>query len=130
MFIEDLMGSPVVTVSADDTAGHAARLMHERGLHALPVFDGESRLAGILTSSDLADNHDPDEIVATLMTPEVRTIEAYMTVADAAREMLRQRIHHLVVLRHGDVAGVLTSFDMVKLVAAEHGDAGTPPGDD
>lgn len=130
MFIEDLMGSPVITVSADDTAAGAARLMHERGLHALPVLDANRRLAGILTTTDLAENHDPEEIVAALMTPEVRTIEAYMTIADAAREMLRQRIHHLVVMRHGEIAGVLTSFDMVRLVAAEHGDPRTPPAND
>lgn len=49
----DLMTSPAVTVGADDTVEHAARLMYTRGLERLPVVDTDGRLAGIVSRSDV-----------------------------------------------------------------------------
>lgn len=49
----DLMTSPAVTVSADETVEHAARLMYTRGLKRLPVVDAEGRLTGIVSRTDV-----------------------------------------------------------------------------
>lgn len=49
----DLMTSPAMTVSPEAGLGAAARLMHRHGLKRLPVVDGEGRLVGIVTRSDL-----------------------------------------------------------------------------
>ena len=58
----DLMTSPAVTVGADDTVEHAARLMHARGLKRLPVVDTDGRLTGIVSRTDVLAVFDrPDE---------------------------------------------------------------------
>lgn len=58
----DLMTSPAVTVSPDDTVERAARLMYARGLKRLPVVDGSGRLAGIVSRTDVLAVFDrPDE---------------------------------------------------------------------
>jgi CBS domain-containing protein len=58
----DLMTGPAVTVSADDTVEHAARLMYTRGLKRLPVIDGDGRLTGIVSRTDVLAVFDrPDE---------------------------------------------------------------------
>jgi CBS-domain-containing membrane protein len=58
----DLMTSPAVTVGADDTVEHAARLMYTRGLKRLPVVDAEGRLCGIVSRTDVLAVFDrPDE---------------------------------------------------------------------
>ena len=49
----DLMTHPAVTISPDDLVQTAARLMRARGLQRLPVVDGNGRLAGIVTRSDV-----------------------------------------------------------------------------
>jgi CBS domain-containing protein len=49
----DLMTSPPVTVSPDDTVEHAARLMYVRRVKHLPVIDAENHLAGIISRADV-----------------------------------------------------------------------------
>ncbi|WBB61953.1 CBS domain-containing protein [Streptomyces sp. WMMC500] len=50
---EALMSRPAITVRADDTVTHAARIMAEHRVERLPVVDDESRLIGIVTRRDL-----------------------------------------------------------------------------
>jgi CBS domain-containing protein len=49
----DLMTSPPVTVSPDDTVEHAARLMYLRRVKRLPVTDESGQLAGIVSRADV-----------------------------------------------------------------------------
>jgi len=49
----DLMTSPAVTVSPDDTVEHAAKLMYSRKLKRLPVVNAAGQLAGIISRTDL-----------------------------------------------------------------------------
>jgi CBS-domain-containing membrane protein len=59
---DDLMTSPAVTIGADDTVEHAARLMYTRGFKRLPVLDTEGQLAGIVSRTDVLAVFDrPDE---------------------------------------------------------------------
>ena len=49
----DLMTSPALTVTPDDTVEHAARIMYTRKVKRLPVVDADGRLAGIIGRADV-----------------------------------------------------------------------------
>jgi CBS domain-containing protein len=49
----ELMTSPPVTVSPDDTVEHAARLLYTRRVKRLPVTDESGHLAGIISRADV-----------------------------------------------------------------------------
>jgi CBS domain-containing protein len=49
----DLMTSPAVTVTAEDTVAHAAAVMYTRGLKRLPVIDAAGRLVGVISRVDV-----------------------------------------------------------------------------
>lgn len=51
--VRDIMTKDVLTVSPEDTIKTAAALMHDNQIGALPVVDGENKLLGILTESDI-----------------------------------------------------------------------------
>ena len=58
----DLMTHPAVTVRADDTVEHAARLMYTLQVKRLPVVDAGGYLVGIVSRADLLTVFDrPDE---------------------------------------------------------------------
>ena len=58
----DLMTSPAVTVTPDDTVEHAARLMYDCRLGQLPVVDAAGRAVGIISRADVLAVFDrPDE---------------------------------------------------------------------
>ena len=68
----DLMTSPAVTVSPDDTVEHAAWLLYARGLKQLPVVDASGRLAGIVSRTDVLAVFDrPDEEIRLEITGQV-----------------------------------------------------------
>jgi len=72
----DLMTSPAVTVTPDDTIQRAARLMYTRKVKRLPVVDANGHLVGIIGRTDLLTMFDrPDEdirqeIVDTMLLHE------------------------------------------------------------
>lgn len=51
--VMDLMTEEVVSVSADDLVVHAASVMLAARVHRLPVLDGEKRLLGIVSATDV-----------------------------------------------------------------------------
>ncbi len=108
----DLMTSPAVTVSPDDTVEHAARLMYARGLRRLPVIDAAGRLIGIVSRTDLLAVYErPDEEIRLEITDQVIprlsepssyrvgvqdgivTLEGTPETVSAGHEVLRQVRH-------------------------------------
>ncbi|MGH3237693.1 MAG: CBS domain-containing protein [Streptosporangiaceae bacterium] len=66
----DLMTSPAVTVSPDDTVEHAARLMYDRKVKRLPVVGAGGHLVGIISRTDVLAVFDrtDEEIRAEIMS--------------------------------------------------------------
>jgi CBS domain-containing protein len=58
-----------------------------------------------------------EHTVAEVMSRAIIHIAPTEPVSEAARIMERERIHRLIVLENGTVAGILTSFDLVRAVA-------------
>ncbi|GHF34620.1 MULTISPECIES: CBS domain-containing protein [Streptomyces] len=91
----ELMSTPAVTIGGHATLAEAARLMARKGVKRLPVVDGNGRLTGIVSRSDLLrvylrDDEDiarevQDEIVGHFFrnsrpTAEVAVTEGVVTV--------------------------------------------------
>jgi len=51
--VNDIMSTPLITVSADKTAGDAAKMMVKHKVRRLPVVDDNSKVIGIVTVRDL-----------------------------------------------------------------------------
>ena len=51
--IRDCMQSPVVCIGAGESIRRAAEILGEGQFHCLPVVEGDQRLVGIVTSTDL-----------------------------------------------------------------------------
>jgi CBS domain-containing protein len=51
--VGDVMSRDPITIAPDQSLQTAARLMHERSIHRLPVLDADKRVIGILTRGDI-----------------------------------------------------------------------------
>ena len=140
--VKDIMSRDAVTLNAEDTIHEALKLMGENRVSALPVIDGRNRCVGILSTSDLVDmTRDVDEELQHLdfvditsqrflidklteslggekvelyMTKSVTTVGLETPIGKAAREMLRNRVHHLPVLDHHDrLMGIVSTMDIL-----------------
>jgi CBS-domain-containing membrane protein len=68
----DLMSSPPVTVTPEDTLEHAAKLMYTRKVKRLPVVDSGAHLVGIISRADVLTIFDrSDEEIRTEIRDQV-----------------------------------------------------------
>ena len=68
----DLMSSPAVTVTPEDTLEHAAKLMYIRKVKRLPVVDSGAHLVGIISRADVLSVFDrSDEEIRTEIRDQV-----------------------------------------------------------
>ena len=129
MRVADLMQLDLVTVAPEATVAEAETLLAVNHLTALPVVDGDGRLLGVLSASDLvAADVECDEAsqLATLhagtqvhavMTPRPFTVGPEAGVREAARLMLYTGVHRLYVTRDDRPLGVISTSDVVRGVA-------------
>ena len=54
VYVRDIMSTPVISVNVTATIGQAAEIMSDYGVRKLPVLDLSGRLAGVITSLELA----------------------------------------------------------------------------
>lgn len=110
-----------VQVQLDTTLRACARVMAEESIGAVLVR-GPHGPAGVLTERDvvaaLAEGADADEDRARdFMTAEIDGVPEMTTIAEAGRRMLRNEIRHLAVTREGQTVGVISSRDVLAVLA-------------
>lgn len=114
--IHELMVANVITVEPHHTVDRLCCLIGTNHIHAIPVVDSEGAAVGIVSSTDLIPDLKGGTPVGQLMTRKVYTVPQYDDVHIAARIMRNHHIHHVVVTHEQKVVGMLSSFDLLKLV--------------
>jgi CBS domain-containing protein len=116
------MTALVLTIGPAHTLREAARLMSARRVGAAVVTDDQQAGVGILTERDILDSlgagQDPDaELAAAHRTVDVVFASPEWTLQQAAETMVRSGFRHLVVIDGGEVIGLLSMRDIVRVWA-------------
>jgi CBS domain-containing protein len=114
--VADLMVSPVMTTTPHQTAGHVKKVLRENNASCMPVVNSEGEPVGIVTASDLLKDPKEGTHVSEIMTRNVYTVPKYNDVSIVARIMRNHQIHHVVVTHEKKVVGIISSYDLLKLV--------------
>jgi CBS domain-containing protein len=110
--VEDLMTYDVITLGPSDPVDRARDLMLSMGIHGLPIVE-DGAVVGIVTSHDLVDDWPPGDLLGSIMSRSVVTIEAAASLVEAAQLMKSELVHHLVVMEGRRPVGVISSYDML-----------------
>ena len=118
MKVSDLQPHELFTAQVEETLEEAADRMSWHEVGALPVFDGQQHLVGIITERDLtaalAEGADPVRTtVANYMTPAPEVLRPDSELAEAAHTMLQLGVRHLPVVQNGRLVGVLSMRDVL-----------------
>jgi len=116
VLVGDVMTSNVRTVTRHQTVGHVRELLADRGFHSTPVVDSKGEPIGMITATDLLDHVDERTLIGKVMTKKVYTVPQYSGVHVAARVMRNHKIHHVVVTHEKRVVGLVSTFDILRLV--------------
>ena len=118
--VEEAMTTEVLTITPTRTLRDAARLMSENNVGAIVVLDPEQPGPGILTERDVirsmgAGQDADDELVQDHLTSNVVFADREWSIEEAAQTMSRGGFRHLVVLDAGQLAGMLSMRDIVRV---------------
>jgi CBS domain-containing protein len=112
----ELMSASVVTAQPHQSIEHVRKMLDNNAISAVPVVNTERHPVGIVSATDLAHELTPGAPVSSIMTEKVYTIPQYEDVSIAARVMRNHGIHRVVVTHEQQVVGILSAFDLLKLV--------------
>jgi CBS domain-containing protein len=96
--VQQVMNPNVVTVAADIPCRQAAELLLSRRISSLPVVDGEGRLLGILSDSDLMLPSNLAKQASDILTRDVLTATATATLAKLVRTFQSPGVGSIPVL--------------------------------
>lgn len=114
--IADLMAKRVISAQPHHSIDHIRGIMERNRIHAVPIVGPESEAIGIVTTADAARKLKGESPVRRIMSDRVYCVPAYNDASTAARIMRKHKIHHVVVTHEKKVVGIISSFDLLKLV--------------
>jgi CBS domain-containing protein len=120
MQVREGMSEIVLTVGPGHTLREAAAAMVRRNTGAAVVVDPDAPGPGVVTERDillsLGKGEDPDsEIVANHLTSQLTYAAPDWSLEQAAAAMVRGRFRHLIVVDGGELVGILSMRDIVRV---------------
>lgn len=117
MKIEEIMTVDVETCKPESTLQEVASKMREINVGSIPICE-EGRLVGIVTDRDIvvrgiAEQIPNDAAIAEILSEEVITGTANLTVEEAAELMATHKIHRLPIVANERVIGIVSLCDLV-----------------
>ena len=126
------MSQVVLRVGPGHTLREAATRMTDCGIGAAIVEDEEWPVPRIITERDIlkaiGTGLDPDvEKVSDHMSESVITAGPEWSMERAAMEMSRRKIRHLAIYKDGEMIGVLSMRDIMRVWTQDGATSGGPP---
>lgn len=126
-YIEDVLnkkGNDVWSIDTDDSVYRAIELMAEKSIGALIVKSG-TRLAGIISERDYArkvilkGRSSKGTKVSEIMTKDIVYARPENDIDECMALMSEKGIRHLPIISGGDLKGMVSLGDLVKIIIEE-----------
>jgi CBS domain-containing protein len=144
----DVMSTRVVMAGPEITVQHAARIMINHRISAVPIVEGDRQLIGIITEGDLLRRAEtgterqrsrwsewflPNSRLAAdyiesharrvtdVMTRDVVTVDEFTTLGEIADLMEKHRIKRVPVVHDGKLVGIVSRADLIRVLASSAG---------
>jgi CBS domain-containing protein len=112
-------GAAVYSISPDATVYDALKLMAEKNVGALVVFD-QDRIVGMISERDYArkivlrNKFSRETKVKEIMTAEIIIVTPAVDLEQCMRLMTERRLRHLPVVEKDRMVGIISIGDIVK----------------
>lgn len=114
--VHDIMSQSVITTEPHKSIEHVRNMMESNKVGAVPIVDSEGSPVGIVSTTDFISGLNESSPISSIMTEKVYTVPKYDDISTAARIMRNHKIHRVIVTHEKKVIGVLSAFDLLKLV--------------
>lgn len=119
VLVRDIMNSPVISASPNDTVKYVASKMKEERIGSIIIMENENPL-GIVTDWDIVSNAvvkdvKPSMLKASDIMQTLHTIEGEEGVTEAARLLRRHNIKRLGVVYKNKLVGIISASDVISV---------------
>jgi len=115
----------VFVVNEDDLVELVAKVMEWKDVHHIPVMNSKNKLTGIITSTNLTQIKGQNQkliVAKDIMVMDIITVESDTSVEDANKIMIDKGIGCLPVVEMGELVGILTRSDLMKIIESKEPD--------
>lgn len=119
--VQAFMSTQLVTLGPDMDVLEAVRILTERGIPGAPVIDDLGNLVGLLAEKDCLEAvlkasyyEEWGGRVSEYMHKEVRTVDAELSIFDAARLFIETRLRGFPVVQDERVIGQINRSDVLR----------------
>lgn len=118
--IGELLTKKVITTNENTTIQESAKTMAKMKVSSLIVVDDKDLPVGIVTDKDLrkkvvAEGRAVSEPIRNIMNQPVIHVNERDSCFEAVLKMIRHNIHHLPIMKGGELTGILTNHDLMLL---------------
>lgn len=119
---KNVMTKPVITIDVNSSVQEAAKVMSEKHIGSIVVVK-KGKPVGIATERDIlervvAKGFDPSKVkMKDIMTQPLITINGNMPLINAVRTMEKNKIRRLLIMKNGELVGIVTQRDLLRALA-------------
>lgn len=118
--VGDVATKDVVTVPQDASIREAAQVMSRHHISSLIIVGDNGLPVGIITDRDLrekvvARSKNVTDMVKDIMTLPMIRVDVKDYCFEAVLKMIKHNVHHVLVIKDGQLGGVLTNHDLMML---------------
>ena len=119
VLVRDIMNSPVVTASPDDSVRDIARKMKDEKIGSIVIMEN-NKPVGIVTDWDIVSGAvvkdvRPGGVKANEVMKDIHTIEGQEGITEAARLLRKHNIKRLGVVYKNRLVGIISSSDVIAV---------------
>jgi len=123
VLVDDLMAKKVITIRADRSVAEVIKSMVSNDISGIVVVDFAGDMVGMISAIDVfkvfneSNGTDKDFLAEDIMTPYTMDIQPETPAEDAAKIMLENGIHRLVVTMSPSKkkpVGIISSTDILR----------------
>ncbi|MGY5449972.1 CBS domain-containing protein [Agarivorans sp. MS3-6] len=117
--VTSFMESNVISVELDDSAEKVCEVLDANKLHCVPVLTPDGKIFGVISATDLVHFNtlhvNPKlEHAWELCTHKVIEVAPDMSVQEAGELMVKEKVHHLVVMEGTFFIGIVSATDILR----------------
>jgi CBS domain-containing protein len=118
--VGDMAVKNVVTTEEDTSIREAAQIMSEQCISSIVISDRNGLPTGMVTDRDLrekvvARGRSVEDPIKSIMSSSLIRVDARDYCFEAVLKMIKYNIHHILVIKDGQLTGVITNHDMMML---------------
>ena len=119
MLIDSFIQREIDSLDMDSNIAAVELALRETRHTFVPVNDRDNKCFGVISSMDLIDfrasGANPHTVKAwEICSHKIVKVESTISVREAAQLMLDHEIHHLLVCDDGELAGIISTLDVIK----------------